>query len=71
MVDKCLHPGSNHQLAPSCDHCSRITHRATATVEKLSVKFCYLSQTDKVLWEFYWNFPFLIFNDNDYDVVLF
>ena len=24
MIDKCLNPGSNLQLAPPCDHCSNV-----------------------------------------------
>ena len=65
MFDKCLHPGSNLQLAPLCDHGSN------ATVKKLSVKFVNYRKQIKYCGEFYWNFPFLIFNDNDYNVVLF
>ena len=67
------------------DKCSRVRtfslHHHVITVPTtypLSYRHCWetvseilLSQTVKVLWEFYWNFPFLIFNDNDYDVVLF
>ena len=65
MSDKRLHPGSNLQLAPACDHCSNAlpTELPVATVDKLTGKFSQLSQTDNVLLEFYWNFPFKIFND--------
>ena len=64
VFDKCLHPGPNLQLALPYDHCSNaLLTELPPLLRNYLWNFVKSSQTDKVLWEFYWNFPFLIFND--------
>ena len=72
MFDKCLHPGSNLQLTPPCDHCSNaLPSELLPLLRNYQWNFVNYRKQIKYCGEFYWNFPFLIFNDNDYDVVLF
>ena len=78
MFDKCLRPGLNLQLAPPCDHCSNALPTELPPLMRNYLSN-FVNYREQIKYDFseletvviLLKFPFLMFNDNDYDLLLF